>query len=803
MSELSAINRSRLGSWGSLPLRLLSLGLVVCMSVAPVAYAQPRVNDPIDPARVLATIDRAASYLKRQQRARGNWDDPTSYPGGLTALCTLALLESGLDTQDPAVSKAVDYLRGLDTDDTYVVSLQTMVFSHAEPKRDLVAIQRNADWLASAQIKEGKERGGWGYGAERIGGDPSNSQFAVLALYEAQLAGARVDPKIWENASVYWHSRQNADGSWAYNRNSTGTGSMTCAGIGALVAISRASSTGDALVEEGKVRCCVEQEEDRSIAKGLEWLGRNFSVRRNPAAQRLAAEWHYYYLYGLERAGRLSAERFIGQHDWYREGTEYLVRSQDSLTHAWNGGPNEGGQLGATAFSLLFLSKGRRPVLIAKVKQSTANLPPGETDPRDRHRHDAEHITKAAAKAWELPMTWQGIEPSRASVEDLLQAPVLYVSGSNVDDLLPHAKKLRAYLDRGGFLFGEACCSQESASRESFSKLVEAIFPEPEYQLRQLRAEHPVWRMEELVRPDSPYVGSLWALEYGCRTCILFCDRDLSCYWELDNPARSEPYPKSIDTRVRDSRTIGLNVLAYATNREPRGKEQQFVERLEDLDIDRAGARGVIQLAKIRHTGGCDDAPGALANLLRTASEGDVRLRVSTEAPLIGVADPALKRYHFAFMHGRRDFQLTRDERDQLRTYLENGGTLLVDAICASKPFGVAFRRELAEAFSGKRLERVPADDPLLTPGFGGFDIRRVKLRDPQPTRADEPLLARVRETTPLLEGLRIDGRWAVIFSPYDLSCALERHEAIECRGYRREDAARIGLNVLLYSINQ
>ena len=38
--------------------------------------------------------------------------------------------------------------------------------------------------------------------------------------------------------------------------------------------------------------------------------------------------WHYYYLYGLERVGRLSARRLIGEHDWYREGAEYLVRQQ-------------------------------------------------------------------------------------------------------------------------------------------------------------------------------------------------------------------------------------------------------------------------------------------------------------------------------------------------------------------------------------------------------------------------------------------------------------------------------------------
>ena len=61
---------------------------------------------------------------------------------------------------------------------------------------------------------------------------------------------------------------------------------------------------------------------------------------------------------------------------------------------------------------------------------------------------------------------------------------------------------------------------------------------------------------------------------------------------------------------------------------------------------------------------------------------------------------------------------------------------------------------------------------------------------------------ARVQKVPPELEGIEIDGRLAVIFSPYDISCALEQHEALQCRGYTREDAARIGLNVLMYSLN-
>ena len=53
------------------------------------------------------------------------------------------------------------------------------------------------------------------------------------------------------------------------------------------------------------------------------------------------------------------------------------------------------------------------------------------------------------------------------------------------------------------------------------------------------------------------------------------------------------------------------------------------------------------------------------------------------------------------------------------------------------------------------------------------------------------------------MEGLRLDKRYAVIFSPFDLSCALEKQDSLECQGYLREDAGRIGINVLLYALHE
>ena len=60
-----------------------------------------------------------------------------------------------------------------------------------------------------------------------------------------------------------------------------------------------------------------------------------------------------------------------------------------------------------------------------------------------------------------------------------------------------------------------------------------------------------------------------------------------------------------------------------------------------------------------------------------------------------------------------------------------------------------------------------------------------------------------VREVAPELEVLQLGDRYAVIFSRYDLSCALEKHETAGCFGYSSDSAARIGLNALLYAIEQ
>ena len=241
-----------------------------------VAIAQD-VKEDITAQQVREAIDRGVAFLRQQQKADGSWDDYTIFTGGVTALSTLALLNSGVEPGDPQIQKALSYLRKLKPERTYVTSLQTMVFARAEPQKDMILINRNVKWLESMQIMQGAYKGAWSYPGQDEG-DNSNSQFAVLALHEAERAGVSVSDKTWRLAQSYWENCQNPDGSWGYKKNIFGTGSMTCAGITSLVITADAVGQPDAKLSGNKIQCCGGGENDSEdrLNRAMKWLGRQF-----------------------------------------------------------------------------------------------------------------------------------------------------------------------------------------------------------------------------------------------------------------------------------------------------------------------------------------------------------------------------------------------------------------------------------------------------------------------------------------------------------------------------------------------
>ena len=565
------------------------------------------------------------------------------------------------------------------------------------------------------------------------------------------------------------------------------TGSMTCAGIASVIIASGQIGGGDATVADGEVKCCGAQIKDDSVQRGLSWLGKHFSVKRNPAIGQTNI-WWLYYLYAMERVGRFSGQRFIGQADWYREGAEELVSRQDRLTGGWIGTDTEAHPPIGTSLALLFLSKGRRPVLIAKMQH-------GETNDWNHHRHDLAHLTHHVEQRWQRNLTWQTIDSDGIKAEDLLKVPVLFLSGKDSLKLSKDQKNvLKTYVSQGGFVFAEACCGGSQFDKD-FRKLAAELFPESP--LRLLPQDHPVWYAEQQVDPN--YLKPLYGVEACCRTSIVYCPKDLSCYWELSGRRDRKSFPQATKNETKAALAIGANVLTYATNRVLQDKletPQLYVASGSPSDVPRA----TLQVAKIFHGGGSDDAPSALTNLL-TISQQKLQLRINTEKRVVGLSGDELFDYPIAYMHGRRNFRFSKEEKKSLATYLENGGFLFADSICATIEFSNAFRREINTLFPDTKLEQIDPEHEMFTTEYQGFDLSSVRLRDPR--KRDSRLVAPVETVRPLLEGVRHNGRLVVVFSPYDLSCALENQASLECKGYIREDAAKIGMNVILFAMQQ
>ena len=509
-----------------------------------------------------------------------------------------------------------------------------------------------------------------------------------------------------------------------------------------------------------------------------------------------------YYLYGLERAGRLSGRRFFGAHDWYREGAEFLIKNQLPRDGSWRGnGHGETDEIVATSFALLFLSKGLAPVLINKLQYESEDADPKNDQHWNRHRSDIRNLTDliTGLPGWPKLVTWQQLDmrvvAQRGGLEDLMLSPILYISGDKAPKFSPgEIALLRQYVINGGFILGVATCTKTDFDL-GFREIVKQMYPDGESQLKRLTAEHPVFRSEYLIDPEAT---ELWGVDVGCRTSIMYSPHDLACLWNkwsVVEPPRRSPQMKAMITK---STRVGINVVAYATGREPPSSiaDRQLVNAAAAND---ELERGFLQVAKLRHTGGWDAAPNAVRNLL-VALNSYAGVTANTKVKNITPADETLKNYPLVYMHGRNAFNFNQQEQERLRTQIDRGAMLFADACCASPQFDKSFRELMVQMFPAYKLTRIPATHELFTIKVG-HDLRDVRRREPNGGEPGKPFKPTTVVGEPVLEGIEIDGRYVVVYSKYDLSCALERQASAACAGYLSEDAVKIAVNVVMYSL--
>ena len=374
--------------------RMLCLALLLLPSLAARAQDDPPPPE-VDPKAVNNAIDKGVRWLL------------TKYPNNripeqkYLELVLLTLVHAGLPAEHPILRENFQKLLDRPLNDTYNAGLRGLLLEKVNRKFYQQSLAEISMFFAENQCENGQ----WNYNGRnrklsptvyapvptstkkklppgttqvsdqdgpppgkefklpppvRSGkktGDNSNAQYAILALFAASRANVVVPKTTWQEAEKWFETKQNGDGGWGYaNAEAPGvgivttdasSGSMTTAALTALIV--------------SKFYLGKDWKTEPSVVKGLEWLGRNFSVNQNPGGPLL---WHYYYLYGLERVGTISGLAEFGGHRWYKEGAEYLIRLQEADGSWKSAAPAQTltDQVTDTCFAILFLKRATPPL---------------------------------------------------------------------------------------------------------------------------------------------------------------------------------------------------------------------------------------------------------------------------------------------------------------------------------------------------------------------------------------------------------------------------------------------------------
>ena len=388
----------------------------------------------------------------------------------------------------------------------------------------------------------------------------------------------------------------------------------------------------------------------------------------------------------------------------------------------------------------------------------------------------------------------------------------------NLDEKKRLIQNLRGYLEQGGFIFAEALDGDVSFE-EGFRELMRETLSDDGGELALLDPTHPIWSAEKPV--PAEYARPVYGIDFGCRTSVVFVpaykprrgddgsapsvfgDRpSLSCLWEAATKrprgasATNPPTAKALEEQEA-AFILGVNICAYATNRQMKFKDEIAADVAEELEKNRDAHNSLF--AGILDCGaGSTCAPRAIPNLMKTI-RSRLGVPVQLYTPHTSLRDDDVFDYPTLFMHGRNAFSLNEEERERLRRYFERGGFIFANAVCASPAFSKSIEAELAEVLPGEELVDVPADDALFTGKYGGFKIEKLQYRL-QTTDREGKTAAKTVESAPKLKGIARDGRWIFLFSPYDVSCALENKVATNCEGLTQKSAFYLATNVLFYA---
>jgi len=381
---------------------------------APLWAQQDSTPDPVLQAKIDDAIRKGVAYLKTAESIVP-WQE---FGGNSDELILWTFVHADVPTKDPVFQTYLQRMLAAKLDRTYKVALQAMILEEVDRVAHQPRIWQCAQFLMDNQCANGQ----WSYGEETqaaqnvptpnkdvasapvsgardfstpaagkkqkpkvvrkipvqktktgpASGDNSNTQYAALGLRACHEAGIKFPREALALARKWWVDCQHggdkdkkvATGKitadprgWCYDVKDghPAYGSMTAGAVGSVAIM-------DYLLD-------IDWKKDPAVASGMAWLTVHYTVTENygPPQERAAgtAEFYYYYLYALERAGILAGTEVLGGHKWYLEGAKILVEAQ-AADGSWQHAGEWNKPSWNTCFAILFLKRATRP-LVASV----------------------------------------------------------------------------------------------------------------------------------------------------------------------------------------------------------------------------------------------------------------------------------------------------------------------------------------------------------------------------------------------------------------------------------------------------
>jgi hypothetical protein len=738
---------------------------------------KPKPLPADSPEAVDRAIDNIKDWLYKAQK-KDNWEE-TGLPdlekgpysteggqwGGLTAIATYALLAAGESPDSSKVRAAIEFLKKADIKGVYALGMRMQVWTYLKNKAEArPLIDKDAKLLLLSLHKDGN----FDYlvtPSSRY--DHSVSQYGVLGLW----AAAEADPpfevpgKFWEMVENAWLRDQDKSGAWSYESKPTADHpplpSMTAAGVATLFI------TQDYIHGLEGINCNgnVTNAATKGVDAGLKWMGEHMKdVGEN-----------YYTWYGIERIGVASGYKYFGTIDWYREGCKHIVPNVGKL-----GG--HGGPVANNAFALLFLVRGRAPIMMNKLAYDidAHGDKLRESNWNERPR-DAANITRWVGRETETFLNWQ-IVNLKVPVEELHDAPILYIAGNQSFELKKEdEEKLKKYVEGGGLIVCSADCSSQNFANSLMKTtggklpLSQRLFPG--YEARKLPADHPIFNIQ-YKRKDWKDNIDVYAVGNGSRELMLIIPSgDPGKFWQM----------RTIGGREGYHQVMG-NIFLYTTEKQaPRFKGQTYVVKRDN----NVKAEKAMKVARLEYAGNWDPEPGGwarMANILHNQFKLDLQVEP------VKLGEGKLEGYKVAHLTGNVKFHLDEKQRAELKKFSEGGGLLIIDACGGSGEFATAFEAEMTALFvaDAQQLQTaiLPPSDPVFN--VAGAKIDEFGYR----SYAQKMLLGKVK--APQLRALERNGRPVVYYSPQDISVGMVGQSVDGIYGYDPRTATEIMRNILL-----